>query len=131
MALVRRWQHTSAGIAAGREAEARARYGGAPGLPVQPRPVGVQDNPVLRFDAGDDEHEIHPLATPQHVAPAGNHRCLEVADLGALHDRRWQRGTPIDDVQTIDGRPRVVMHAPFGSGIALTQILGRSTPVTA
>ena len=131
MALVRRWQHTSAGIAAGREAEARAHYGGAPGLPVQPRPVGVQDNPVLRFDAGDDEHEIHLLATPRYVAPAGNHHCLEVADLGAMRDRRWQRGILTVDVQAIDGRPRFVVHDPFGNGIAMTQILGRSTPVTA
>jgi hypothetical protein len=86
---------------------------------------------VHRFDAGDDEHESHQLAAPQHVAPAGNPRWLEVADLGALRDRRWQRGTPLDDVQAIDGRPRFVVHDPLGSGMALTQILGRATPVTA
>ena len=130
MTLVRRLQHTSAGIAAGCEAEARAFHGGALGLAEKPRPVGLKDNPVIWFDAGDDEHEIHLLATPQYVAPAGNHRCLEVDDLGAMRDRLRQHGVPILEVQEIDHRPRFVVHDPFGNGIELTQILGRYTPVT-
>ena len=130
MAVIRRLQHASIGIVAGREAEARAFYSGALGLVEKARPIGLKNNPVIWFDAGDAEHEVHLMATPHYVAPEGNHLCLEVDDLAAMRTQMQQHGIPILEVPEIDHRPRFVVNDPFGNGIEFTEILGRYTPVT-
>ena len=138
MGRVRRVQHVSVGIAAGREAEARAFYTAALGLTEKPRPLGLTEKPrplglkhnsVIWFDAGGDEHEVHLLSTPDYVAPQGNHLCLEVDDLAAMRAHMDQQGVPIVEVAAIDARPRFVVNDPFGNGIELTQITGIFTPV--
>jgi catechol 2,3-dioxygenase-like lactoylglutathione lyase family enzyme len=129
MGLVRRLQHTSVGFEAGREAEVRAFYGAALGLAEKPRPLGLRENPVIWFDAGDDEHEVHLLATPGYTAPAGNHLCLEVGDLAAMREQLRGHGVAIIEAQEIDNRPRFMVRDPFGNGIELTQVLGPYTPV--
>ena len=129
MARVRRVQHVSVGIVAGREAEARAFYTGGLGLTEKPRPLGLKQNPVIWFDAGDDEHEVHLLSTVGYVAPEGNHLCLEVDDLAAMRAHLEGQGVPIREVAAIDHRPRFVVNDPFGNGIELTQITGIFTPV--
>jgi catechol 2,3-dioxygenase-like lactoylglutathione lyase family enzyme len=129
MGRVRRVQHVSVGIEAGREMEARAFYIEAIGLTEKPRPLGLKDNPVIWFDAGDDEHEVHLMATTGYRAPEGNHLCLEVDDLEALRAHLAQQGIPAQEVPAIDQRPRFVVIDPFGNGIELTQITGRFTPV--
>ena len=83
MSRVLRVQHVSVGIEAGREAEARDFYAGALGLTEKPRPLGLKALPVIWFDAGDDEHEVHLLATEGYTPPKGNHLCLQVDDLAA------------------------------------------------
>lgn len=130
MALIRRLQHASVGIETGREDEARAFYSGALGLIEKARPIGLKHNPVIWFDAGDGEHEVHLMATARYVAPDGNHLCLEVEDLAAMRARMQRHGIAILEVEEIDNRPRFVVKDPFGNGIELTQILGRYTPVT-
>jgi len=129
MARVQRLQHASVGIEAGREAEARAFYSGVLGLREKPRPIGLKNNPVIWFDAGDAEHEVHLMALPHYVAPAGNHLCLEVDDLDAMRAQIIAHGIPEEDAPAIDNRPRLVLKDPFGNGIELTQITGRFTPV--
>ena len=129
MGQVRRVQHVCVGIAAGREAEARAFYTMALGLTEKPRPLGLKHNPVIWFDAGADEHEVHLLSTPDYVAPQGNHLCLEVDDLAAMRAHLDRQGVPIVEVAAIDARPRFVVNDPFGNGIELTQITGIFTPV--
>ena len=129
MVRVRRVQHVSVGIEAGREAEARDFYTTALGLTEKPRPLGLKANPVIWFDAGDDEHEVHLLSTPGYVAPQGNHLCLEVDDLAAMRAHLEGQGVPVLDVAPIDTRPRFVVNDPFGNGIELTQINGPFTPV--
>ncbi len=129
MARVVRVQHVSVGFAAGREAEARAFYGETLGLAEKPRPLGLKDLPVIWFDAGDDEHEVHLLATEGYSAPRGNHLCLEVDDLDGLCANLTARGIAIREAQPIDGRPRCMVEDPFGNGIELTQITGPFTPV--
>lgn len=129
MVRVRRVQHVSVGIEAGREAEARAFYSGALGLREKARPLGLKQNPVIWFDAGDDEHEIHLMATAGYRAPEGNHLCLEVDDLAAMRAHLARHGVPVQEVAAIDQRPRFVVTDPCGNGIELTQITGRFTPV--
>ncbi len=129
MAGVLRLQHASVGIEAGREAEARAFYSGVLGLREKPRPIGLKNNPVIWFDAGDAEHEVHLMAVPHYVAPEGNHLCLEVDDLDAMRAQITARGITAEDAPEIDHRPRFVVKDPFGNGIELTQITGRFTPV--
>ncbi len=129
MGFVRRVQHVSVGFDAGREDEARAFYTGILGLPEKARPLGLKDTPVIWFDAGDDEHEVHLLATRDYAAPTGNHLCLEVDDLAAMRAHLAQRGVPTREAAAIDNRPRFVVTDPFGNGIELTQITGRFTPV--
>lgn len=131
MARVQRVQHVSVGFAAGREAEARAFYGGVLGLAEKPRPLGLKALPVIWFDAGDDDHEVHLLATEGYAAPRGNHLCLQVDDLDGLRADLTARGIAIREAQPIDQRPRFMVEDPFGNGIELTQITGVFTPVAA
>lgn len=128
MGSVRRLQHVSVGIEAGREAEARAFYADGLGLTEKPRPIGLKHNPVIWFDAGDDEHEVHLMATARYTAPGGNHLCLEVDDLEAMRTRLARHGVPVQEVVAIDHRPRFVVTDPFGNGIELTQINGAVHP---
>ncbi len=127
--MILRLQHVSVGIEAGREAEARTFYTDVLGLVEKPRPIGLRNNPVIWFDAGDGAHEVHLQAAAQYVAPVSNHLCLEVADLAAMRARMQEHGIPILEVEEIDHRPRFVVKDPFGNGIELTQIFGRYTPV--
>ena len=129
MGTILRVQHVSVGIELGREAEARAFYTGALGLAEKSRPLGLKDNPVIWFDAGDDEHEIHLMATTSYVAPQGNHLCLQVDDLEAMGARLAQHSVVAQAVAPIDHRPHFFINDPFGNGIELTQILGPFTPV--
>ncbi len=127
--MILRLQHASVGIEAGREPEARAFYCGVIGLVEKPRPIGLKNNPVIWFDSGDDEHEVHLQAAVQYVAPESNHLCLQVDDLEAMRARITALGVPIMEVEPIDHRPRFVVKDPFGNGIELTQVTGRFTPV--
>lgn len=129
MSRVLRVQHVSVGIEAGREAEARDFYAGALGLTEKPRPLGLKALPVIWFDAGDDEHEVHLLATEGYTPPKGNHLCLQVDDLAAMRAHLAQRGVPIQEAAAIDHRPRFMVADPFGNGIELTQVTGVFTPV--
>jgi catechol 2,3-dioxygenase-like lactoylglutathione lyase family enzyme len=129
MGLVLRVQHVSVGIVAGEGERAWEFYIGALGLREKPRPLGLQDVPVIWFDAGDDESEIHLLETEGYVAPQGNHLCLEVDDLEAMRARMAQHGVATREAQPIDNRPRFNVSDPFGNGIELTELLGAFTPV--
>lgn len=129
MVKVQRVQHVSVGFEAGREAEMRAFYSTVLGLPEKGRPLGLKELPVIWFDAGDDEHEVHLLATPGYVPPTGNHLCLEVDDLDAMRAHLAAHDVPIREAAAIDHRPRLMVSDPCGNGIELTQITGRFTPV--
>jgi len=84
---------------------------------------------VIWFDAGDDEHEVHLLSTPNYTAPQGNHLCLQVDDLDAMRAHLTAQGIAIREAAAIDNRPRLMVSDPFGNGIELTQITGIFTPV--
>lgn len=126
---VMRVQHASVGFELGRESEARAFYADAMGLREKPRPIGLKPNPVIWFDAGDSEHEVHLQGATGYVAPERNHLCLEVDDVAATRARLAAHGVRMREEPEIDGRPRFVAFDPFGNIIEVTQITGLYTPV--
>ena len=129
---VKRVQHVSIWIEAGREDEARRFYGEMLGLREKPRPMGLKTLALIWYDAGDDEHEIHLIRTHPKAFAApriGDHLCLEVDDLEAFRRHLGERKVPIRETMAIDQRPRFFVEDPFRNSIELVQIDGRYTPV--
>lgn len=129
---IKRLQHVSIGIEAGREDEARRFYGEALGLKEKPRPMGLKDRALIWYDIGEDEHEIHLIRTDPAVfgAPrAGDHLCIEVDDIAAMREHLRMKDVPITETNVIDHRPRFFVADPFGNSIELVQVTGRFTPV--
>jgi catechol 2,3-dioxygenase-like lactoylglutathione lyase family enzyme len=129
---IKRLQHVSICIEAGREEEARRFYGEALGLKEKPRPMGLKDRDLIWFDIGEDEHEIHLLRTdPATLRPprAADHLCIEVDDISAMRAHLDAQRVPIKETSVIDNRPRFFVEDPFGNSIELVQIIGPFTPV--
>jgi catechol 2,3-dioxygenase-like lactoylglutathione lyase family enzyme len=132
MMRIKRLQHVSICIEAGREDEARRFYGEALGLREKPRPMGLKDRDLIWFDIGEDEHEIHLLRTdPAALVPprAADHLCIEVDDIAAMRAHLNAHDVPIKETSVIDNRPRFFVEDPFGNSIELVQITGHFTPV--
>jgi catechol 2,3-dioxygenase-like lactoylglutathione lyase family enzyme len=132
MMRIKRLQHVSICIEAGREDEARRFYGEALGLREKPRPMGLKDRDLIWFDIGEDEHEIHLLRTdPAALVPprAADHLCIEVDDIDAMRAHLNAHDVPIKETSVIDNRPRFFVEDPFGNSVELVQITGHFTPV--
>jgi catechol 2,3-dioxygenase-like lactoylglutathione lyase family enzyme len=132
MMRIKRLQHVSICIEAGREDEARRFYGEALGLREKPRPMGLKDRDLIWFDIGEDEHEIHLLRTdPAALVPprAADHLCIEVDDIDAMRAHLDAHDVPIKETSVIDNRPRFFVEDPFGNSVELVQITGHFTPV--
>jgi catechol 2,3-dioxygenase-like lactoylglutathione lyase family enzyme len=132
MMRIKRLQHVSICIEAGREDEARRFYGEALGLREKPRPMGLKDRDLIWFDIGEDEHEIHLLRTdPAALVPprAADHLCIEVDDIDAMRAHLNAHDVPIKETSVIDNRPRFFVEDPFGNSIELVQVTGPFTPV--
>ncbi len=131
---VKRVQHVSIGIEAGREGEARKFYGEILGLREKKRPAGLKHMALIWYDVGDDEDEIHLICTdPARFGGQrpGDHLCIEVDDLAAFRDRVRSYDVPLRDGSVIDKRPRFFVQDPFGNLIELVEIEGKYTPVEA
>lgn len=129
---IKRLQHVSICIEAGREDEARRFYGEALGLKEKPRPMGLKDRALIWYDIGEDEHEIHLLRTdPAELSSprAADHLCIEVDDITAMRTHLGALHVPIRETSVIDNRPRFFVEDPFGNSIELVQVTGRFTPV--
>ncbi len=129
---IKRLQHISIEIEAGREDEARRFYGDALGLKEKRRPIGLKDRPLIWYDVGDGEDEIHLIRTDKGAFAAPrreDHLCIEVDDIAAMRAHLTQRGVPIQETSVIDNRPRFFVTDPFGNRIELVQIVGKFTPV--
>jgi len=132
MVKIKRLQHVSIGIEAGREDEARAFYGEALGLKEKRRPMGLKDRDLIWYDIGEDEHEIHLIRTQvAHFTPVrpGDHFCIEVDDIMGMRAQFAQHGVAVRETSEIDQRPRFFVDDPFGNSIELVQVSGRFTPV--
>ncbi|MDQ6832945.1 MAG: VOC family protein [Chloroflexota bacterium] len=129
---IKRLQHVSIGIEAGREDEARWFYGEALGLREKPRPMGLKDRALIWYDIGEDEHEIHLLRTDPAdfgTPRAADHLCIEVDDIAAMRVHLDDKHIPIRETSVIDNRPRFFVEDPFGNSIELVQVIGGFTPV--
>ena len=129
---IKRLQHVSIGLEAGREDEARRFYGEALGLKEKPRPIGLKDRALIWYDIGEDEHEVHLLRTdPAELGPprAADHLCIEVDDIAAMRVHLNDKNVPIRETSVIDNRPRFFVEDPFGNSIELVQVTGAFTPV--
>jgi catechol 2,3-dioxygenase-like lactoylglutathione lyase family enzyme len=129
---VKRVQHVSIGIEAGREDEARRFYGEVLGLKEKPRPMGLKQSQLIWYDVGDAEDEIHLIRSDpsRFRGPRpGDHLCIEVDDIAGFRERVRARDIAIRETFTIDNRPRFFVQDPFGNAIELVQIEGRYTPV--
>src|SRR5437763_15177986 len=118
MMRIKRLQHVSIGIEAGREDEARRFYGEALGLREKRRPMGLKDRALIWYDIGEDEHEIHLIRTePSSYGPprAGDHLCIEVDDIAAMREHLNAMEVPITETNEIDNRPRFFLEDPFGN----------------
>ena len=132
MMRIKRLQHVSIGIEAGREDEARRFYGEALGLREKRRPMGLKDRALIWYDIGEDEHEIHLIRTEpaMYGAPrAGDHLCIEVDDIAAMREHLNTMDVPITETSVIGNRPRFFIEDPFGNSIELVQVTGHFTPV--
>jgi len=130
--LIRRLQHTSIGIDAAREAEARHFYGDVLGLREKRRPLALKDRALIWYDVGEEDDEIHLILTdPKRFSALrpGDHFCIEVEDLGAMADRLQRHDVEILAATEIDGRPRFFVNDPCGNSIEFVQITGQFTPV--
>jgi catechol 2,3-dioxygenase-like lactoylglutathione lyase family enzyme len=129
---VKRVQHVSIGIEAGREAEARQFYGEVLGLKEKKRPMGLKHMALIWYDVGENEDEIHLIRTDPSRFDGqrpGDHLCIEVDDIAAFRRHIAGRDVPIRESSQIDHRPRFFVQDPFGNSIELVEIEGRFTPV--
>jgi catechol 2,3-dioxygenase-like lactoylglutathione lyase family enzyme len=129
---IRRLQHISIEIEMGREDEARRFYGEALGLQEKRRPMGLKERPLIWYDVGDGEDEIHLIRTQRDAFSAPrreDHLCIEVDDIAAMRAHLGTQGVAIQETSVIDNRPRCFVADPFGNRIELVQITGRFTPV--
>lgn len=129
---VKRVQHVSIQIEAGREDEARLFYGNALGLREKRRPMGLKQQSLIWFDVGDDEDEIHLIRTdPKRFGKprSGDHLCVEVDDLAAFRRHLRAHEIAIREASAIDHRPRLFVEDPFRNVIELVEIEGCFTPV--
>jgi catechol 2,3-dioxygenase-like lactoylglutathione lyase family enzyme len=129
---IRRLQHISIEIEMGREDEARRFYGEGLGLREKRRPMGLKDRPLIWYDVGDGEDEIHLIRTErdQFTGPRReDHLCIEVDDIEAMRAHLAEQGVATQETSVIDNRPRFFVTDPFGNRIELVQITGRFTPV--
>jgi catechol 2,3-dioxygenase-like lactoylglutathione lyase family enzyme len=129
---IRRLQHISIEIEAGREDEARRFYGEALGLKEKRRPMGLRDRALIWFDVGDGEDEIHLIRMDPDAFTSPrreDHLCIEVDDIDAMRTHLRQQDVPVQETSVIDNRPRFFVTDPFGNRIELVQIIGRFTPV--
>jgi len=125
MVKVQRLQHASVPMPPGGNEAARAFYGGTLGLEEVPPPDTLDVERLVWFRVGADGHEIH-VFTEAGNGPSspGQHLCLQVDDLAAMHQRLSDAGIAIEDPTAIPNRPRFFIHDPFGNRIELTQITG-------
>jgi catechol 2,3-dioxygenase-like lactoylglutathione lyase family enzyme len=129
---IKRLQHISIEIEAGREDEARRFYGEALGLKEKRRPMGLRDRALIWFDVGDGEDEIHLIRMDRDAFTGPrreDHLCIEVDDIEAMRTHLRQQDVPVQETSVIDNRPRFFVTDPFGNRIELVQIVGKFTPV--
>ena len=111
--------HVQLAMPAGREAEARAFYQGALGIPEVKKPANLAKRGGCWFERG--ALKIH-LGVEADFRPARKaHPALIVADLGSLSAALGKAGHPVRTDEPLEGYNRVFVDDPFGNRIELME----------
>jgi catechol 2,3-dioxygenase-like lactoylglutathione lyase family enzyme len=111
--------HVQLAMPAGREAEARAFYGGLLGIPEIAKPPALADRGGAWFESG--RLKIH-LGVDRDFRPAQKaHPGLLVSGLEALVERLRAAGIAIVEDEPLAGHLRVFVHDPFGNRLELME----------
>ena len=116
---VTRLDHVQLAMPAGREAEARAFYQGALGIPEVKKPANLAKRGGCWFERG--ALKIH-LGVEADFKPARKaHPALIVEDLGGLSVALDRAGYPVRTDEPLEGYDRVYVDDPFGNRIELME----------
>jgi catechol 2,3-dioxygenase-like lactoylglutathione lyase family enzyme len=116
---VTRLDHVQLAMPAGREAEARAFYQGALGIPEVKKPANLAKRGGCWFERG--ALKIH-LGVEADFKPARKtHPALIVEDLGGLSAALDRAGYPARADEPLEGYDRVYVDDPFGNRIELME----------
>jgi catechol 2,3-dioxygenase-like lactoylglutathione lyase family enzyme len=116
---VKRLDHVQLAMPAGREAEARAFYQGALGIPEVKKPANLAKRGGCWFERG--ALKIH-LGVEADFKPARKaHPALIVEDLGGLSAALDRAGYPVRTDEPLEGYDRVYVDDPFGNRIELME----------
>ena len=117
--LVKRLDHVQLAMPAGREAEARAFYQGALGIPEAKKPANLAKRGGCWFERG--ALKIH-LGVEADFRPARKaHPALIVEDLAALAAALTKAGYPVRSDEPLEGYTRLYVDDPFGNRIELME----------
>lgn len=122
MKRVLRLEHVQLAMPRGREAEARAFYGGVLGLPEVPKPPVLAARGGCWFEDGD--LKIH-LGVEDDFRPARKaHVALVVDDLGAVLAAAGALGCETQPPQPFGEFTQAYVFDPFGNRLELLQAAG-------
>jgi catechol 2,3-dioxygenase-like lactoylglutathione lyase family enzyme len=111
--------HVQLAMPAGREAVARAFYGGLLGLPEQPKPPHLAARGGCWFES--HTVKLH-LGVDADFRPARKaHPALLVGDLPALVATLRAAGIEVVDDEPLEGYDRVYAYDPFGNRLELLE----------
>jgi catechol 2,3-dioxygenase-like lactoylglutathione lyase family enzyme len=111
--------HVQLAMPAGREAEARAFYGGLLGIPEIAKPPALAVRGGAWFESG--RLKVH-LGVDRDFRPAQKaHPGLVVSGLDALIERLRAAGLAIVDDEPLAGYLRVFVNDPFGNRLELME----------
>jgi catechol 2,3-dioxygenase-like lactoylglutathione lyase family enzyme len=111
--------HVQVAAPAGREADARAFYGGLLGLEELPKPEPLRARGGCWFRAG--AHELH-VGVEEPFTPARKaHPGLVVDNLAGLTARLHEAGIEVTADESIPGVERAYVADPFGNRLELRQ----------
>lgn len=111
--------HVQIAMPAGREAEARAFYGGVLGLDEQAKPANLASRGGCWFERGPIK--LH-LGVDPDFRPAGKaHPAFVVDDLELLGRKAEAAGHRIVTDEPLEGYARLYVQDPFGNRIELMQ----------
>jgi catechol 2,3-dioxygenase-like lactoylglutathione lyase family enzyme len=116
---VKALDHVQLAMPPGREAEARAFYQGALGIPEAPKPANLARRGGCWFEQG--ALKIH-LGVETDFRPARKaHPALIVEDLAALSAALEKAGYPVRSDEPLAGYTRLYVDDPFGNRIELME----------
>src|ERR1700682_4866326 len=112
---IRSLDHVQLAMPQSREAEARAFYDGALGIPEVPKPAHLAKRGGCWFERGS--LKVH-LGVEANFRPARKaHPAFIVEDLATLSATLVKSGHPVKTDEPLDGYTRVYVDDPFGNRI--------------